>query len=63
MDLDPHYRDGYGRPLSRITFDFVHSTAVLVDLKTGQKWAVDTWVRDSGQLPDVRPLADWYKGD
>ena len=32
------------------------STAVL-------KWAVDTWVRNSGELPDVRPLADWYRGD
>jgi hypothetical protein len=58
--LQYHRVDPY---VSRITFDFVHSTAVLVDLKTGQKWAVDTWVRDSGQLPDVRPLADWYKGD
>jgi len=49
--------------VSRITFDFVHSTAVLTDVKTGQKWAVDTWVRNSGELPDVRPLAAWYKGD
>jgi hypothetical protein len=24
---------------------------------------VDTWVRNSGELPDVRPLADWYRGD
>ena len=48
--------------VSRMLFDFVHfvhfvhSTAVL-------KWAVDTWVRNSGELPDVRPLADWYRGD
>jgi hypothetical protein len=52
--------------VSRMLFDFVHfvhSTAVLTDLKTDQKWAVDTWVRNSGELPDVRPLADWYRGD
>ena len=52
--------------VSRMLFDFmhfVHSTAVLTDLKTDQKWAVDSWVRNSGELPDVRPLADWYRGD
>jgi len=48
--------------VSRLTFEFVHSTAVLADLKTGQKWAFDSWVRDGGQLPEVRPLDDWYKG-
>jgi hypothetical protein len=51
---------------SRMLFDFahfVHSTAALTDRKTDQKWAVDTWVRNSGELPDVRPLADWYRGD
>jgi hypothetical protein len=51
---------------SRMLFDFrhfVHSTAVLTDLRTDQKWAVDSWVRNSGELPDVRPLADWYRGD
>jgi hypothetical protein len=52
--------------VSRMLLDlvhFVHSTAVLTDLKSDQKWAVDTWVRNSGELPDVRPLADWYRGD
>jgi len=58
--LHYHYVEPY---VSRMTFDWVHSTAVLTDLKTGQKWAFDTWVRNSGELPDVRPLADWYRGD
>jgi len=49
--------------VSRMTLDWVHSTAVLTDLKSGKKWAVDSWVRNSGEPPDVRPLADWYKGD
>jgi hypothetical protein len=56
----------YHRVVSRMLLDFahfVHSTAVLTDLKTDQKWAVDTWVRNSGELPDVRPLADWYRGN
>jgi hypothetical protein len=47
--------------VSRMLFDFVHfvhSTAVLTDLKTDQKWAVDSWVRNSGEVPDVRPLAE-----
>jgi hypothetical protein len=51
---------------SRMLLDFahfVHSTAVLTDLKTDQKWAVDTWVRNSGEIPDVRPLPDWYRGN
>ena len=48
--------------VSRMTVGWVHSTAVLTDIKTGQKWAFDTWVRNSGELPDVRPLADWYRG-
>ena len=58
--LHYHHVEPY---VSRMTFDWVHSTAVLADLKTGQKWAFDTWVRNSGELPDVRPLADWYRGD
>jgi hypothetical protein len=37
--------------------------AVLSDLRTGVKWAVDSWVSDNGQLPDVRPLSEWQKGD
>jgi hypothetical protein len=52
--------------VSRMLLDFVHfvhSTAVLTDQKTDQKWSVDTWVRNSGELPDMRPLADWYRGD
>jgi hypothetical protein len=48
--------------VSRVTVTWVHSTAVLVDTQTGQKWAVDTWVRDSGEPPDVRLLSDWYQG-
>jgi len=41
----------------------VHSTAVLTDMRTKRKWAFDSWVRDSGQLPDVLPLDDWFKGN
>ena len=41
----------------------VHSTAVLTELRSGRKWAFDSWVRNSGELPDVLPLDDWYKGN
>jgi hypothetical protein len=41
----------------------VHSTAVLTELQSGVKWAVDSAASDSGKLPDVRPLAEWYAGD
>ena len=41
----------------------VHSTAVLTDMRTRQKWAFSSWVRDSGQLPDVLPLDEWFNGN
>jgi hypothetical protein len=46
-----------------MTFDWVHSTAVLADITTGQKWAFDTWVRNSGEPPEVRKLDEWFRGD
>lgn len=41
----------------------VHSTAVLAELRSGRKWALDSWVRNSGELPDVLPLDAWFKGN
>jgi hypothetical protein len=40
-----------------------HATAVLTDLKTQQKWAVDSWTRPAGQKPEVKPLDIWLKED
>jgi hypothetical protein len=36
-----------------------HTTAVLVDTASGEKWAVDSWTRGYGQLPEIMPLERW----
>ena len=39
-----------------------HSTAVVTDATTGEKWAVDSWFLDNGQPPAVVPLSLWRTG-
>ncbi len=39
-----------------------HSTAVITENATGEKWAVDSWFRDNGNPPDVVPLTLWKTG-
>jgi hypothetical protein len=36
-----------------------HATAVLSDIHTGQKWAIDNWTRKYGERPEVKPLDQW----
>ena len=36
-----------------------HATAVLTDIHTGRKWAVDSWTHKYGEKPDVLPLDVW----
>jgi hypothetical protein len=36
-----------------------HTTAVLVETKSGAKWSVDSWTRGYGEAPEVMPLARW----
>lgn len=53
-------------PVSRNPFlglGVIHTTAVLVELTGGREWAIDSWVRDNGQPPDVLPLKTWYAGN
>ncbi len=38
-----------------------HATAVITDLKTQVKWAVDPWVHPAGEKPDVKPLETWLQ--
>src|SRR5262245_60616419 len=38
-----------------------HATAVLTDIHTGRKWAVDSWTHKYGEQPDVMPLDVWMK--
>jgi hypothetical protein len=40
-----------------------HATAVLVEAKSGEKWAFDNWTRKYGEKPDVMPLEKWMSGD
>ena len=36
-----------------------HTTAVLSEIKSGQRWAVDNWTRKYGEMPEVMPLDEW----
>lgn len=39
-----------------------HATAVLLDIHTGRKWAIDNWTHKYGEQPDVMPLDKWMTG-
>ncbi len=36
-----------------------HSTAVVTELTSRKSWSIDPWTRNSGELPDVKPLDQW----
>ena len=36
-----------------------HTTAVVRERKSGQKWVVDGWTHNNGEPPDVMPLDEW----
>lgn len=40
---------------------YPHATAVLTDLDTGKKWAVDSWPRANALPPVIMPLSDWKR--
>ena len=40
-----------------------HVTAVLRDIKSGERWAFDPWTHNNGELPDVMPLESWVMQD
>ncbi|MGB2931674.1 MAG: hypothetical protein WBE08_01590 [Methyloceanibacter sp.] len=40
-----------------------HWTAVLAENKTGQKYAVDSWIYGNGENPAVVKVEDWYIKD
>lgn len=48
-------------PVSRGLFDGrpPHTTAVLREIASGRRWAVDSWTHRSGEAPDVLPLGQW----
>ena len=36
-----------------------HATAVLRDIRSGRRWAFDSWTRKYGERPEVMPLDEW----
>jgi hypothetical protein len=39
----------------------IHWTAVIEELETRERWAVDSWYNANGVPPIVQPLDDWMK--
>jgi hypothetical protein len=43
-------------------FGWPHTTAVIRDKQSGQKYAVDSWFLDNGEPPYILPLEQWEDG-
>jgi hypothetical protein len=41
---------------------YPHATAVVAELQSGRRWAVDPWPRRNGERPDTLPIERWLKG-
>lgn len=39
-----------------------HQTAVIMDIQTNEKYAVDSWFRDNGHAAFIVPLQEWKDG-
>ncbi|MCC2113912.1 MAG: hypothetical protein KDJ16_17890 [Hyphomicrobiales bacterium] len=62
QDLLAHHR--VLKPVSRGFFLDLrgpHATAVIAETGSGERFAVDSWVRAGGAEPDVMPLKQWYQ--
>jgi hypothetical protein len=49
-------------PISRLLAGGPHFTATIEDKQSGQRWTVDPWTHDNGQLPDVWKIERWSDG-
>ncbi len=49
-------------PISRLLAGGPHFTATIQDKRSGQRWTVDPWTHDNGQLPDVWKVERWVAG-
>ena len=36
-----------------------HTTPVIVEIKTGTPWSVDSWTKAYGQSPDIMTISEW----
>ncbi len=43
-------------------FGWPHTTAVVSELQSGAKWAVDSWFHANGKPPEIVPLELWKTG-
>lgn len=57
----------YHRVAPRMTRGFLptawpHTTAVITEIDTGQRYAVDSWFLNNGQPPFIMPFETWQSG-
>ncbi|MCP4984276.1 MAG: hypothetical protein GY935_27700 [Gammaproteobacteria bacterium] len=45
----------------RIVWLVTHWTAVIREIDSNARFAVDSWHRDNGELPYIQPLEDWKR--
>lgn len=38
---------------------YPHSTAVVREIRSGRRWAIDSWYEPAGGPPDIRPYEEW----
>jgi len=50
----------YGTMIGKPVKYWPHYTAIVKEIKTGQRWAVDSWIGDNGENPAITKLEDWY---
>ena len=43
-------------------FNMLHNTATLIEHDSDHSYAIDSWFRANGVLPDIVPLDDWSNG-
>lgn len=64
-DLDLLRHHAVVAPESRgylLDMRYPHATAVVADLKTGARWAIDPWTKRNGERPDTLPIERWMQG-
>jgi len=57
-----HRRGPPRRRIALLSDGVPHVTATVIDLQTGDAFAVDSWFRDNGEPADVVPLDEWLDG-
>lgn len=45
-----------------IDMRYPHATAVVENVRTGLRWAIDPWPKRNGERPDTLPIERWMQG-